>query len=270
MAPRKTKKRGKKPASSAARPFTNAQLNALHGLEDYSERPIGSHIAEVLQEARALEALVARYGKKLRAGSRLDARTMTSLGERRALLEVAEKTWLTEHLSLASRAVRKTRAEAELFKRDVIAALRYFVADDEALQRRIDAIPLGTAMPGLCDDLKNLAPVLVGVGAALKKAALPKNAAAKCIALSEALAPAAAEMATDVPADHLRLLRNRAYWYLRQAMDAIRAAGRYVFRNEPALLVQFRASSARASVPNRYAYAFESPTVNGDGRAQPN
>jgi hypothetical protein len=41
-------------------------------------------------------------------------------------------------------------------------------------------------------------------------------------------------------------LRNRAFWSLREAMDAVRSAGRYVYRKQPKLLVAFRASSSRA------------------------
>src|SRR3954466_15045808 len=114
MAPRKTKRPTRKPkkmASAVVRSFNNAQLNALHALDDYSERPIDAPIPNVLQEARALELLVNKYGKKLRTGTRLDFRTMTSLAARRDLLETAEATWLTEHLALASRKVKKARSE---------------------------------------------------------------------------------------------------------------------------------------------------------------
>jgi hypothetical protein len=41
-------------------------------------------------------------------------------------------------------------------------------------------------------------------------------------------------------------LRNRAFWSLREAMDAVRSAGRYVYRKQPKLLVAFHASSTRA------------------------
>lgn len=42
-------------------------------------------------------------------------------------------------------------------------------------------------------------------------------------------------------------LRNRAYWQLRATMDAIRAAGRYVFRDQPGTLKAFRATSTNAA-----------------------
>ena len=41
-------------------------------------------------------------------------------------------------------------------------------------------------------------------------------------------------------------LRNRAFWALREAMDAVRSADRYVYRKQPKILVAFRASSSRA------------------------
>ena len=65
-------------------------------------------------------------------------------------------------------------------------------------------------------------------------------------------------------------LRNRAFWFLREAMDAVRSAGRYVYRKEPTLLVAFRASSSRARTRAMAVRTHDSPApvvTNGSPHA---
>jgi hypothetical protein len=209
--------------------------------------PIDVPVADLCQEARELEAVVARMGTKLVEGSRLDPALCEALKPRRKLLEEKEQDWLAHRL--ASSSGRKVALQrAERLKKDMIAALRYFLHRDEAVQARVDNILPGTGLADLIDDLQKLAALLRENADALARADLPSDATTRAEELARILGhdEVARSLATSEEGRHLQDQRNRAFWYLREAMDEIRAAGRYVFRNDPRRLALFRSSGTRA------------------------
>ena len=136
---------------------------------------------------------------------------------------------------------------------DVSVSVLIFAANDATVQKRVDAIQEGTGLADTVDDLTRLAELMSEQATVLKKADLPKNAAARAKELAGLLPMEAASQASDEQASELISLRNRAFWHLRDAMDEIRAAGRYAFRAEPRLVVRFRGTrtpgSRRAKAP---------------------
>jgi hypothetical protein len=140
-----------------------------------------------------------------------------------------------------------------LLKKDMIAALRYFLHTDEAVQARVDDIIPGSGIADLLDDLQKLAVLLRENADALKRADLPADAAAQAERFATLLGSddLVRSVATSEQGRHLIGLRNLAFWRLREAMDEIRAAGRYVYRNDPKRLPLFRASGTRARQPQR-------------------
>lgn len=209
------------------------------------EAPPDASVVTALHEARALEVIVGKYGEALLSGTRLRRKTPAELGARRRALERAEAAWLAARESRATRAISRLRDESEGLVRDVSAAARYFLEHDEGVQRRVDAMREGVGDAERADDLERCAELLEGHAEALKKADLPKGASGLCRELSGELARAAAERrAGPDEGAAARALRNRAYWHLRELMDEIRAAGRYVFRHEPKRLVLFGPSAA--------------------------
>ncbi|HEU4410458.1 MAG TPA: hypothetical protein VFS43_34705 [Polyangiaceae bacterium] len=204
-------------------------------------------VVTVLHEARALEAILLRYGKDLLSGTKLDRKTPAELGARRKTLEEAEQARLAAREAQAPREVSRLRKESEGLVRDVTAAVRYFLEHDERAQRRVEAIREGASDADRIDDLKRCADLLERHAEALKKADLPRGAPAICRGLASELEGAATERSADAgDAARAQALRNRAYWHLREMMDEIRAAGRYVFRHEPKRLALFRSSSSNA------------------------
>jgi hypothetical protein len=216
--------------------------------EDYAY-PIDVPVVELCQESRELEAVVAQMGARLVEGSRLDPGLCEALKPRRKLLEEKEQDWLAHRL--ASSSGRKVALQqAERLKKDMIAALRYFLHRDEAVQARVDNILPGTGLADLIDDLQKLAALLRENAAALARADLPPDAADRAEELARLLGldEVARSLATSEEGRHLQDQRNRAFWYLREAMDEIRAAGRYVYRNDPRRLALFRSSSTRSKL----------------------
>ena len=240
LTPKPTKK---KPSKHAVAPTQRAALLALDPAFD---APIDRNVADTQQEARELQAVLTKLGKDIYAKSNLEKATGSSLEARRGLLETTEAAWTAHRTAALSKSLREVRAEAEELKRDAIAALRHFQEGDSAVQSRVDAIIPGTDLPDLIDDLKKIATLLDESGTKLARADLPKHAADKARGFAELLSRGSADRAIDPVGAELMSLRNRAFWSLREAMDAVRSAGRYVYRKQPKILVAFRASSSRA------------------------
>ena len=239
----KAKPAARKSAKQKLGPAQRAQLLAL---DPSFDAPIDRNVAETQQEARALQAVLAKLGREIYARSNLDKAAGTSLEARRTLLDLAETEWTAHRNAALSKSLREVRAHAEDLKRDAIAALRHFREGESAVQERVDAIVLGTGLPDLIDDLKKLATLLDESGSKLARADLPKHPSDKARGFAESLSRGSADRIIDAEGAALMSLRNRAFWFLREAMDAVRSAGRYVYRKQPKLLVAFRASSSRA------------------------
>jgi hypothetical protein len=241
----KAKAKGTREKAAKAR-LTAAERAHLESIDPAFDAPIDRNIAETQQEARELEAALAKLNKELYGKSKLDKAVGSSLEKRRKLLEATEGAWTEHRNTPLSKKLREVRAEAEDLKRDSIAALRHFCEHDGEVQERLDAIVLGTGLPDLVDDLKKLADLLEENGGALGKADLPRRPSERARMLAESLSRGSADRSVDPVGTAAMSLRNRAFWWLREAMDAIRSAGRYVFRKQPKLLAIFRASSTRA------------------------
>ena len=226
--------------------ITAAQRTALLALDPAFDAPIDRNIAETQQEARELESVLGKIGKDIYARSNLDKEVARSLEARRLLLEITESAWAERRDAALSKSLRGVRADAEDLKRDLIAALRHFRENDSNVQSRVDDIIPGSGLPDLIDDLKKLAALVDESGTKLARADLPTHPADKARGYAESLSRGSADKAIDPEGSALMSLRNRAFWHLREAMDAVRSAGRYVYRKQPKILVAFRASSSRA------------------------
>lgn len=251
--------KAKPKAKAGKHGITAAQRAQLLALDPSLDAPIDRNVAETQQEARQLESVLAKLGKDIYARSNLQKAVGSSLEARRSLLEIAESSWTDHRNAALSKSLREVRAQAEELKRDIIAALRHFQAGDGDVQSRVDAILPGTDLPDLIDDLKKLAKLVDESGTKLSRADLPKHANDKARGYAESLSRGSADRAVDPRGAELMSLRNRTYWFLREAMDAVRSAGRYVYRKQPKLLVAFRASSSRARTRAMAGRAPEAP-----------
>lgn len=203
-------------------------------------------VSDVLHEALELDATLRMLGERLVSGGRLEGDVRAELARRRLLLAAAETEWLARRKRAPTAAVMKARAAAASLKRDVVAALRYFLAEDAALKLALDEMTKANADADLIDSLGKLAHHVTAHAKALRRADLPAQPAEELRAHAKSLSDAVVARAVDPEADHAHAQRNRAFWHLRALMDEIRAAGRYVYRNDRNVLRLFRATSSRA------------------------
>lgn len=234
-------------AQAPAAKLTAGEVRQLDALDGSFERGLDYPVAVVEAEAGELERAWGKYGARLVAGSRLTSKQGEALAGQRATLATAEAVWADHRTLLLSPGLRALRDEAERSKRELLAALGYFCGDDAHVAERLTAIRHGAGLPDLLQDLGQLAVLADEHAAALKKADLPQGTVAKTTARARELCAQldahASERAIDDEGPRAMALRNRAYWQLRATMDAIRAAGRYVFRDQPGMLKAFRSTS---------------------------
>lgn len=230
----KSKSGGKHPAESAsaeseARPAWADELTALDA--EYDELP-NVPVGTILLEAKELEARFRKYAKDLTSGTRLSTGDGAELGRRRSLLSKAEEAWITAREIAVPSAVHKLRAKAEKRKRELLQGLRYWLEEDLNVASKLDAIREGSGDADLLQDLRSLAALVEEFAEALTRAKLGKDPVAEARALADELEAVVTGRNIGTPLEALAL-RNRAYWLLRDQMNAIRAAGRYRFVDDP-------------------------------------
>jgi len=160
-----------------------------------------------------LEALPTRIGALRHAQSRWNAA--------RFVLEDAQREW-----SAASPRGHELRDE-------LLATLRFAFRRDPALLDRVRAVAEGASDPDMIQDLSDLA-LLARENSALVEAIggdpeLVAQAEAQAGVLARLLAAARSEGTTS----EAKELRDRAYVLVKQAVDEVRAGGRYIHRKDP-------------------------------------
>lgn len=266
MAARTTKKRSTTPATAKRSPkgpvgLSTADKRFLAATPaNFADAP-DIAVKNLVQEARELGAKFVKLEETIVARSELSRGTGAELTKRLGRLETAESAWLTLRERATPGELTKLRVVAEGYKRAAFASLRYFCREDNDVQVRLDAIAEGSGDADLIDDLRRLAELLLANAKKVAKADLPKGAPSLLGSAADALAHAIAERAATADAAAAMELRNRALWSLRSLMDDIRAAGRYVFRDQPPMLALFRASMHRhpSKKPVVVAAAAEAP-----------
>lgn len=248
-------------AGKSTRTLTSADRAVLAGAEAPTDKPMHS-VMQVLHEARELLSIMTKLGPALQSRSLLKPGVAAELGARKRRLEASEAEWLAHRALRTPKAIDKLRKAAAEVRSDAFAALRYYAADDDEVQARLDLIGEGGGDADLVDDLGKLADLVDVHAATLKKAELPRKPAEALRKLAAELGDAVADRAVDPEGAELLRLRNRAFWMLLDTMDDVRAAGRYVFRRDPKVVSLFRASGTRRRLGKRPRAA---PEEGGQG-----
>ncbi len=226
----------------------------LLALDASYEAPIDLPVAVILQDARELQGLLKKLGQRILQRSRLDEAFLTDLPERIARLDAAELQWASVRKLQLPTQRKKLRKQAEELRSEAIVALRHFATQDATTQAKLNRIVEGSGLADLIDDLKKLTPLVKKHQEQLHRAALPEKADEQLASLASALEEATEdESAERVGTEESRqaiALRNRAYWYLREATEEIRECARYAFRNEPELSKLFRSLSTMRRTKN--------------------
>ncbi len=124
--------------------------------------------------------------------------------------------------------------EAYDFRNDLLAAMRFAYRKDEALLGRVSAITDGSGHADMIQDLNDIAVLgrentapLLAIGFDISQFEL---AATRADELADLLAEANGDKADP---NESKIIRDKAYTHMKELVDEIREAGKYVFRNNP-------------------------------------
>jgi hypothetical protein len=198
-----------------------------------------------VQEAEALRKAAELHRDPLqKAGldpkwiGEIAARVLALAGAQSAVNVVRERTGAAK--------VKTMVGESEALRTKVVGAGRYVLRKDAAAQATLDRIQEGDGIADLCQDMRDVALFARTYGDALSRAGVTPEAAEKAEALASALAAEAASAKVDASLDRAVDVRNRAFTYADEAIDEVRAAGRFAFAGDAdgRTIAMFRSSYA--------------------------
>ncbi len=211
----------------------NARLAEILAIPDEETREPDIPVDVALQEAENLHhwslddadalAVVGVTNNKIkdlpvRAGACREAQSIWNKDYRSQ--QEAQKEWAEQ------------APEAYAFRNDLLASLRFAYRKDDALLSRVNAITDGSGHADMIQDLNDIAVLgrenpdpLTAIGFDLTQLDL---AATRADELADLLAEANGDKADP---NESKIIRDKAYTYLKALVDEIREAGKYVFRN---------------------------------------
>ncbi len=186
-----------------------------------------------------------------------------------ALAEAQSNVTAAHRLRVTKEEERAVEDATDL-RSQMVADARFALRHDAEAQASVDRIQEGEGLDDLVQDLRALA-TLHGQhkGPLAKIGAAPDKKSKRAIDLAKKVESlVATRRAADAGEGRAIDLRNRAATHLVGLMTEVRAAGAYVFRKEPNVLVKFR-SAYNVVRRARGRRKGASPTVNGQAATKP-
>lgn len=168
-----------------------------------------------------------------RAG--LEWADVESLPARVGALSQAESRWLARRFSQEEAEQGWLAAEPAAFelRNDLVAAMRHAYRESPDLLGRVAEIGEGASNADMIQDLNDIAVFGLANLAPLKHIGVPGEALEAAAARADELTLLLAAREADTTDEDALLLRNRAFAYLKETVDEIRACGRFAFRKDP-------------------------------------
>lgn len=243
------KKENKPPTSLEVFESKRAELGAV------APRATRTRVDSLVGEARLLAEVARRHRAALLAIG-VPAAVLDSLDERATTVEGAQ---------LAQRQLARGKGAEELattqqatqLRAEILRAVRFAMRHDPAVLRRVEAIHEGTGPDDLVADLVACAELCDAHGPQLEDVQVDPFALAQaCRALHAGLSANLRDRRLrSVTALQHTDTRDRAVAHLLDAMTEVRAAGLFLFRNEPQEARAFRSIQVRRPAPKRKAAA---------------
>ncbi len=204
-------------------------------------------VSVFVQEAEDLKKW-AEVDKDVLIAHGLDWTLVESITERAAVCREAQSVWSREYKSREEAQHEWLRKSPEAFRlRDYLMnAFRYAFRKDRSLLEKVSAIARGNTREDMIQDLNDLA--VLGKGNTTLLEAIKFDisnlelAAQTSSQMAEMLAAAKGEKGNY---SQNKAIRDRAYTYLKQAVDEIRACGKYAFASNESRQKGYRSEYLR-------------------------
>ena len=225
-------------------------LNDLRAIPADRVREPDLAVATLIQEAFDLATTAAEHSAVLVAAG-LPMHFVDSLTPRANALRATQTAWTHARDTAAPVAYTAEIDYATVIRRDFAATSRFALRHDNRAQATIDRIQDGEGVADMCQDLVDLAALAEAHPGDFEKTDFDTATIGKARKAADSLlalhATVTGERAgTSKAAAEAKDLRDRAATYLDEAVDEVRAAGLYAFRNDSdgARLALFRSAAA--------------------------
>ncbi|MCD6376069.1 MAG: hypothetical protein J7L94_11125 [Caldisericaceae bacterium] len=211
----------------------NARLSDIQAIPDEETREPDIPVDVALQEAENLHHWSLDDAVTL-AVVGITTDMINDLPVRAGACREAQSIWNKDYRSQqeAQKEWAEQAPEAYDFRNDLLASLRFAYRKDDALLSRVSAITDGSGHADMIQDLNDIAVLgrenpepLTAIGFDLTQL---DRAATLADELADLLAEANGDKADP---NESKIIRDKAYTYMKALVDEIREAGKYVFRN---------------------------------------
>lgn len=212
----------------------NARLTDIQAIPDAEVKEPSIPVDVFLQEAENLHHWSLDDATALQVVG-ITTEMIDDLPVRAGACREAQSIWNKDYRSQqeAQEKWGKQAPEAYDFRNDLLASLRFAYRKDEALLNRVSAITEGNGHADMIQDLNDISVLgrenpdpLTNIGFDLAQLDL---AATRADELADLLAEANGDKADQ---NDSKVIRDKAYTYLKVLVDEIREAGKYVFRKD--------------------------------------
>ena len=212
----------------------NARLSDIQAIPDEEALEPGIPVDVALQEAENLHHWSLDDADAL-AVVGITTDMINDLPVRAGACREAQSVWNKDYRSQqeAQKQWAEQAPEAYAFRDDLLASLRFSYRKDDALLSRVSAITDGSGHADMIQDLNDIAVLgrdnpgpLTAIGFDLTQLDL---AATRADELADLLAEANGDKADP---NESKIIRDKAYTYMKALVDEIREAGKYVFRKD--------------------------------------
>ncbi len=189
-------------------------------------------VTVAVHEARLLADSTRRYRERFARLPDFDLGLLDGLPQLAAALDERERAWVLSRNDLARAPRAPLRTQAARLRSEMVRSARYLLrAQPEALA----GIGRKRNLASLAQDLNGLARIVKKHAA---KFAGDPVLPADVVEVARKLAGELCKVPGSHPARIASEARNEAYWALAHAVAEVRAAARYLFRNQPAVLAE--------------------------------
>uniref|UniRef100_UPI0032178E63 hypothetical protein n=1 Tax=uncultured Draconibacterium sp. TaxID=1573823 RepID=UPI0032178E63 len=216
----------------------NAKLAEIQAIPNEEVKDPGMPVDIALQEAENLHHWSLDDTEAL-AVVGITENMIEDLPVRAGACREAQSIWNKDYRS-QQEAQKQWAEQAPLaydFRDDLLASMRFAYRKNDALLSRVRAITEGSGNADMIQDLNDIAVLgrenpdaLTGISFDLSQLDL---AATRADELADLLAEANGDKADS---NESKIIRDKAYLYMKELVDEIREAGKYVFRKDPSRL----------------------------------
>lgn len=208
----------------------NAKIDVINAIDAIDAKPPSLPVDVFLQEAENLFTWC-QPDKKQLIHADLDWKLVEDLPTRAGALREAESRWFSQRFTReeARKQWIEQSPKAYDLRDEILHAMRYAYRNHPDLLGRVSEITEGSSHADMIQDLNNIAVLGKDHPEPLKKVHFDLSLLDKAAETADEMADLLAKSSCEDDVSEAKKIRDRAFTHCKEAVDAIRNCGQYVF-----------------------------------------